>query len=227
MAKVTFEGNIRSSPRWAGDYLGPARLMPHGAKIDVTQFADALGPRVVVGAAGAAAAATSIPVAALTPSTFAATTVIASGNVLIPAGSTLDFGGAKFARLTVDAKIGDTALTVAALPTALVSGDSATYSRFGTLYVPSGTILGRTFAEQTASTPYGPAVNTDDQIHIQAFDCENARQSNDVELVRPMTVVKANYLPGYGVGNPLGTFAAPTALFTKLQGLFNCIMGVD
>jgi hypothetical protein len=227
MAKNQFFGNLRSSPRWAGDYLGPARLMPHGARIDPTQFVDGSGVRVVVGAAGAAIGATSVPVAALTPGATASTIIIAGGNVLIPSGVTLDFGGGKFARLTVDAKVGDTALTVTALPTALVSGDTAVYSPLGTEMVPSGTVLGRTFAEQTSSTPYGAAVNTDDQIYIQAFDCVNARDNPDVELVRPRAVIKANYLPGYGAGLPLGTFAAPTALFTKLLGIYECIMGVD
>lgn len=67
-----------------------------------------------VGAAGAAIGATSVPVAALTGA--------------IPSGTTLDFGGAKFARLTAAAASGATTLTVAALPTALVSGDTATYA---------------------------------------------------------------------------------------------------
>lgn len=73
-----------------------------------------LAPVVVtVGVAGAAAGDTSIPVAAL------------SGP--IPAGTLLDFGTNKFARLTAAAAAGATALTVAAIPTALVSTNTATF----------------------------------------------------------------------------------------------------
>ncbi|HEY6872690.1 MAG TPA: choice-of-anchor D domain-containing protein [Geobacteraceae bacterium] len=71
-----------------------------------------------VGAGGAAAGATSIPVAAL------------SGA--IPNGTLLDFvsngtGALTVARLTAAVAKGDTQLLVAPLPTALASGDSATF----------------------------------------------------------------------------------------------------
>jgi hypothetical protein len=86
---------------------------------------------VVVGVAGAAQNATSVPVAAL--------------SAAIPNGTTLDFGGAKFARLTAAAAAGATALTVAALVTALVSGDTATYAGTpgaGNKVLKSGTVVG-------------------------------------------------------------------------------------
>lgn len=90
---------------------------------------------VVVGAAGAAAGAVSVPVAALTAA--------------IPSGTTLDFGGAKFARLTAAAAAGAVALTVAALPTALVSGDTATYAGTkgsGNKVLKAGTAVGETLS---------------------------------------------------------------------------------
>ena len=89
-------------------------VLPFDLKIgDVLDFGELDPVIVTVGAAGALATATSIPVAAL------------SGP--IPSGTVLDFGTNKFARLTADAVATDTALTVAALPTALVSTNTATY----------------------------------------------------------------------------------------------------
>ncbi len=70
---------------------------------------------VVIGVAGAIAAATSIPVAAL------------SGP--IPDNTLLDFGTNKFARVNVSggALAGATSIVVDAIPTALVSGDTAIF----------------------------------------------------------------------------------------------------
>src|SRR3954469_8996762 len=103
-------GPTLGSPRWAGDYRDRDHLVPGGATIDPAQFIGALtGTRVVVGAAGAIAGATTVPVGAL-------------ANAL-PIGTVLDFGGSKFAVLTAAAAKGATSITTRALVTALVSGD--------------------------------------------------------------------------------------------------------
>lgn len=81
-------------------------------KGDVLDFGQVASVVVTVGPA-ALAAATSITVTAL------------SGPV--PTGTVLDFGTNKFARLTANALAGATTLTVAALPTALAGGETATY----------------------------------------------------------------------------------------------------
>lgn len=112
---------------------------------------------VVVGAAGAAAAATSAPVAALTAP--------------IPSGTTLDFGGAKFARLTAPAATGAVALTVAALPTALVSGDTATYAGTkgtGNKVLRAGTAVGETLSGTGEISPR--VVTTNPAIGFLASD---------------------------------------------------------
>jgi hypothetical protein len=87
---------------------------------------------VVVGAAGAIATATSVPVDAL------------SGP--IPSGTILDFEGAgKFAILTADAAAGATSLTVEALPDALDDDDEATYAGSagsGQKHLRAGTVIG-------------------------------------------------------------------------------------
>lgn len=66
--------------------------------------------------------------------------------------------------------------------------------------IPSGTILGRTIAERDAGTGYGPAAATDpaSEIFILAFDISDALKNDDAELYRPGSIVKENFLPGFG-----------------------------
>lgn len=72
---------------------------------------------VTVGTGGAAAAATTVPVVALTKS--------------MPAGTVVEFGTrVKIATLTAAAAVGATSLTVSALPAALTAGDIG-YSGYG------------------------------------------------------------------------------------------------
>jgi hypothetical protein len=85
------------------------------------------GGVIVVGAAGAAQNATSVPVLAL--------------EVAVPAGAVLWFTGAKFAEVTTLAAVGATALVTTAIPTALVSGDAATLLGSGNKVIPSGQIM--------------------------------------------------------------------------------------
>ncbi len=188
---------------WIGDYLDREHLLPGGARLDAAQFRAEDAVVVTVGAAGAVAGATSIPVTAL------------SGP--IPNGTVLDFGGAKFARLTAAAVAGATTLTVAALPTALAAGDTATYP--GTLKktVVSGTAVGRTFAERDAGTGFGPAVDTDNEIFLLAFEVTDAARDPNCELYRHGSIVKENFLPGFA--------AHPAALQTALRSRYQFVRG--
>lgn len=89
---------------------------------------------VVVDAAGAAQNATSIPVSAVT---------FLNGGTVIPVGAVLDFGGGKYARVSAPYTSG-AAITVDAIPTAVVSGDTATYFEpgdAGKKQIPAGTVL--------------------------------------------------------------------------------------
>lgn len=207
MAGITTSAARQSVGRaWIGDFLDREHLIPGGAKLDATQFTGEQSVRAVVGVAGAAQGATSVPVAAL------------SGA--IPSGTTLDFGGAKFARTTANAAAGATSLTVAALPTALVSGDAATYTPAGSLRtIPSGTVLGRTYAERDANTPFGPAADADDEVYLLVFDVPDALTNNDATLYRPGSIVKENLL---------GTFAAlSTTLKAKVRATYVCVKGAN
>jgi hypothetical protein len=110
---------------------------------------------VTVGAAGAAQGAVSVPVDAL------------SGP--LPSGAVLSFGGAKFARLTAAAAAGAVTITVAALPTALVDNDAATFQG-GQVVV---TVLEDT-AEGATSVPvsnlsYGIADNAEGKVQREGI----------------------------------------------------------
>lgn len=201
---MNISGPTLSAPVWAGEALGPGQLIPGGAKVDAAQFL-ATDAVVVTMGANASIGATSLTVAALTGP--------------IPSGTVLDFGTNKFARLTAAAAAGATTLAVAAIPTALTNAtDSATYPGVGRKSIPSGTPIGRTIAERDANTPYGPAINTDDEIYLVAFDIYDATQINDVELVRNNVVVKENFLPNWT--NVGGT------LKTAIRSRYRCILGV-
>lgn len=196
---------LTTVPAWIGDELDEDAVIAGGGRIDPTQFLATDAVTAVVGVAGAALSATSIPVAALTGP--------------IPAGTNLWFGGAKLAHLTAAAATGATALTVSALPTALVSTDTATYAGAGKVLVPAGTIVGRTYAERDANTAYGPAATTDDEILLTVFDVTDANRDPDVALYRPKALVKDNFLP---------TFATMGAtMLGKIRGIYTCIRGAN
>lgn len=171
------------SGRWAGDYLGREHLIPGGAKIDASQFNSDDAVVVDVGAAGAAQNAVSIPVTAL------------SGP--IPNGTILSWSATKFAKLTAAAAKGAVTLTVAAIPVALVDADVTTYPGIGPKYIPSGTVIGRTYTERDANTAFGVAGDADDEFYIVAFDIADANHVDDVELYKPNGMVYENFLPGW------------------------------
>jgi len=205
MAEVSGTTNQLSAPAWAGDFLNREHLMPGGAKLDATQFLATDGATVTL-TAGAIVGAVALAVAALANS--------------IPVGTLLYFGGAgKFARVTVAPAAGATSITVEALPTALDNGDVATYAGTGTKAktVVSGTPIGRTYAERDAGTGFGPAVSTDDEIFLVAFDVTDAATLADVELYRHRSIVKENFLPGWS------TMAG--ALKTALRARYQCTIG--
>jgi len=193
-------------PVWAGDYLSRETVLPVPVKLDESQFYAVDAVKVVVGAAGAAANATSVPVDALLGP--------------IPDNALLDFGGKKFARLNGAAAEGATSLTVDALATALVDDDTAMYAGVGKKSVPSGTLIGRTFAERDAGTPWGPAtVASDDEIYLTVREIADLTKDDTTELYRHNKVVKENYLPGWA---DLGS-----TVKAKIRALYTCIGGKD
>lgn len=193
-------------PVWAGDYLSRDTVMPVPVQLDAAQFNAVDAVKVVVGAAGAAVDAVLVPVAALTGA--------------IPAGTVLDFGGKKFARLTADAPANAVTLAVAALATALVQDDTATYAGVGKKSVPSGTLIGRTFTERDNGDGWGPADEAnDDELYLTTRDVADLTKDATTEIYRHNKVVKENYLPGWsGLSN---------AVKAKIRSLYACIGGKD
>jgi hypothetical protein len=217
-------GNFRGQPRWLADFTSAGvNLVRTPALLDPTVFND-YASVVVTTTAIAAIGATSVAISALAQGpTPVDNVVLSAGNVVIPSGTSLSFGGGKFARLTADAILGATTLTVAALPTALASGDVARYNPLGgnTKYLPSGLLVGRTITERDAGTPFGVAdvVTPDDEIFLTRFDLADANRDSGVELVKHGATIKENYLPDWA--------SYTTAMKTWLRANYNCIVGVD
>jgi uncharacterized protein with beta-barrel porin domain len=202
---MQIRGPYLTAPQWAGSDLGDHDLLPGGAKVLASAFNAPDAVVVTVGAAGALAAATSVPVDAL------------SGA--IPSGTVLHFGTNKFAVLTAAAAAGATSLAVTAIPTALVDNDTATYAGVQRKSLPSGTIVGRTIAERDAGTAFGPAASTDDEVYIVAFEVPDITQVNDVDLVLHKRVVFENFLPGWT--------GLASLLKDKVRELYHCTVGFD
>lgn len=184
-----FTKNIR--PGFVGDLLTRDHLLPGGAKVDAPTFNSADAVAVTVATPGAGqndAGDTAVKVAALPKP--------------IPAGAVLDFGGAKFARLTAEAAEGATVLAVGALPTALADGDTAYYDAPGAKKrIPAGSVVGLTNAElegaSASGVKWGKADDSDDVVRIIAFDIPDADKSDDCDLLRAGTLIKVNFLPGW------------------------------
>jgi len=201
-----YQQNIR--PGFIGDFLSREHVLPGGIKLDPAQFPGADAIKVTVGTGGAAAAATAVPVVAL------------PGPV--PAGTLLDFGGAKFARLTAAAAAGAVSLAVAALPTALVAGDVAYYNDpKNRKRVAGGTLVGLTNAEleaaATSGVKWGPAADADDVVYLLAWDTPDVVDNNNADVLRKGTLIKVNNLPGWD------TMSA--ALKAKIRAMYECTVG--
>lgn len=202
MAQVTFSSETFLFPGWAAEELRPDRLIS-GGRLTAAAFPFLNQVQVTVGSAGAAIAATTIPIAALTLSNPLSKL---TGNI-IPVGTTLDFGGSKFATLTAAAAVGATSLTVRALVTAVVNNDTATYIG-GEMRKPvaGGIFVGRTIAERAANTGFGvPDVSTpDDELFLTAFAVTDALINPDIVMLRHRTKIYEDLLPGWsGLAAPV------------------------
>ena len=189
-----FTENLR--PGFVGDYLSREHVLPGGVKLDASTFINPDAVAATVLAAGADDGDVAIPVVAL------------SGA--IPSGTVLDFGGAKFARLTAAAVAGDEELTVSELPTTLIEDDVAYYAAPGMLKrVPAGTPVYADISELEGSAASGllwksaangVTVDPDtDVVRIVAYDVVDvdgldfqAGASNDAALLRKGTLVYVN-----------------------------------
>lgn len=200
---VTKSGPTLTTPVWAADFISRDHLVPAPARLDASAFPFEGEVKVVLTAA-AIAGATSLAVSAL------------SGKV--PSGTMLYFDAGQYARTTADAAKDATTISVEALPAALESGDDAVYVPAGAKRaIRSGTVIGRTYAEMAAKNAFGPAADTDDEFYLVAFDVDDADELPDVELYRPGSGVKENFLPGFS--------ALSATVLGKVRAAYHCFRG--
>ena len=192
--------NLVGSPRWAADFINPQSraLAPFPARVDPSQFVDDQAITVQLTAA-AAQGATAIVISSIT---------LPLNVKFIPAGTALYFGGAKIAILseqytnenwnTNQPSTSDVNMNVEALPTALAGTESAVWEPYPSrCQINSGTLVSRTYAQRDAGAAFHPAVATDDEFYLLAFDILDANMRADAHLVRSGIAfgVKENYLP--------------------------------
>jgi hypothetical protein len=84
----------------------------------------------------------------------------------------------------------------------------------------NGTLVGRTYAEAAAGTPFGVAADADEQVYLIANDVPNPADNNDAEAVRHGSLIRVNYL---------GTkySALSTALKTKFDTAYEITHGTE
>lgn len=203
-----------TDPNWWAIALEPRDQVPGGAKVDPTGF-KGIGAVEVTATGAAAASATTIPISV-------PTTTDNLQLVLIPSGSTITFGGAKFATLTAPLRYGETSLTVAPLAVAIAASDKATFIGLGGIIAPSGTLVGRTAADMASNAPFKLATAANiaslTECYLLAFDSPDLTESNDITLTAHGFMIKQNRLPNWAT--------LDAAIQTKIQALYNCTIGV-
>jgi hypothetical protein len=81
----------------------------------------------------------------------------------------------------------------------------------------AGVLLGRTQAEADTGAKFGLFVAGDTDTYLTLFEVEDLDFNAEITLVRPQTIIKANWLPGWA-----GTAAAVKA---EIQRRYQCILG--
>lgn len=204
MRDQTLNGYDFAQPAWCGDFLGRDQLLPGGAKIDSTQFAIRPAVRVTL-TADAAVGAVALAVTALAAA--------------IAPGTMLNFGiPGKVAYANEGAAAGAVAIVVAPLARAVKSGDTYLVPAVAHPFVPAGTVVGRTYAQRDAKTPFHIALDTDDEVFVVAFG-RRVDLVNDVDLIRNTKTVsiKENFLPGFA--------SLSATIKAKLRAGYTCTLG--
>ena len=200
-------------PNWLGQQYTADLLIPGGAQVTAALF-PALDAVRVTSPAGAAANATSIPVSAVLLN--ADGSPLAVGQVAIPSGASIDFGGTKIAITTAPVIRGATSIAVRALPTAIAANDVGTYLGVMKRTVPSGTLVGRTLAERDAGGRFEPWTTGDEEVFLTFWDADLS-MGEEVALLRPNAIVKENYIPGFSA------MSAPAK--AAIRSRYQCIVG--
>lgn len=142
---------------------------------------------VTVAAPGAAQSALSVPVAAL--------------ELALPNGYVLDFGGAKFARLSADADVDAVALAVDALPTALIAGDEATVpgSPASSLLSEKWENLGGPNASSDERAAAQTALHVDAELLLGLQPAAAPYTGDDADMLGFAVVRQINFMLEHGI----------------------------
>jgi hypothetical protein len=176
------------SPEWMGDFSGRDTLLAGGAMLDPATFMREDGTNVQLRAA-AAQGAVQILVDALTNT--------------VPANTLLRFAAGQYAYTTTVALAGADTIAVEALPVAIPDNALARYMGTGKVHIPSGTYVGRTYAQRAAGQPFhsiafdGSGNVTDEETYLLAREILDAEADPECTLYRPGSLVYENFLPGW------------------------------
>lgn len=201
----TLNGYGLTSPEFCGDFLGREQLIPGGAKFNPAALV--LQTAMTVKLSGAADAGDeSIDVDALAAD-------------LAP-GTMLNFGlPGLMAFAPVGALAGAVAIVTAPLDRDIPDNSEAPVAATSRKTLRAGTVIGRTYAERDAETPFGLAGDADDEIAIVAFDRIDVDRVSDVDLIRPFAAVtiKENFLPNFA--------NLSAAVQAAVRARYNCTIG--
>ena len=195
--------STQAFPTWFKDYEDRSTLLPGGVTVTPADFTP-LDSITVTADGNAAAAAESV-------------TLREALTRAIPQGTILNFGGGAYAELTAPAAEGDTELTVAPLPAQVDDGDTATYRGTNAAGISAGTLIGRTYAEQEAGTPFGPFTDGDDEVYLVLHDVADLTKNPWVTAIQPGSRIATNHLPGWA-DRPAAEKAAIRATYTAIHG---------
>jgi hypothetical protein len=205
MARIVYREAQLTTAAWMGDFGSRDHLIPGGARIDPAQWASI--SHTITVTEPVSIGHTQLTVASLTTG--------------IPQGTILTFG-AQPVTTSAPAVIGATTVAIAAAAGTIADNATATLvlPASAPLSIPSGTAIGRTLAEQATNTPFGVAAAADDEIFLIVNDVYDARTNPDVELYRPNSIVKENFLPQVINGSMIA------GVLTKLRAAYICTRGV-
>lgn len=186
---------------WIKDYVSREHSLPGGIRLDSDAFRPAA---LTITADGAAAIGdTELTVDALTDEVLA--------------GALIPFPGGQIVTTRAKAEKGATTLVTEPLTAAIADGAAALFAdsrRRQT--IPASTLVGRTFAEQAAGTPFGPFEAGDDEVYLTIRTVQDIFRNAETEALRKNTVVATNRMPK-------DFDSRPAAEKTKIQELYTCI----
>lgn len=191
-------------PDWSAECLPAEKLLNAGTQLDLAQFGFS-DSQVLTLAAGAVVAGANV--------TLTLTKALTDD---IPVGTILNFGAGEYFTLTAKGAKGATTLT-GDLAADVEGGETTTFKGVsGHITCASGTLVGRTYTERANGTGFGPAVVTDDEIYIVAFQVDRAEIDAGVTLVRHQTLIYENKLPGWS--------GFDAAMQAKVRSLYQTII---